>query len=151
MATLHYIIGGPSRWDIMMSIFEDKPLQFTLSDVPHRKGFSLNDDGIVSVVVKTLHDHSTEDPILMDLIPREHLKPTIYHKRDQPSWLIIAEYEHLGAPEAPFDTVLIEYDERTRRGIAVTYSEDEILTNGLINIASYWKEKMDLAITIPRG
>lgn len=144
MATLHHIISGPSRWDLMMSIFEGKPVSFTLSSDPVRKKFSLNDDGIVRVVIKTLHEHSSEDYVLMDMQPMTGRKPSFSPRRDDPAWLIIAEYENLTACDKPFDTVLVEYNERTRRGMAVTYDEDEVMTQPGIYAAAYWAEKTAL-------
>ena len=144
MATLHHIISGPSRWDLMMSIFEGKSVSFTLSDEPGHRRFSLNDDGIVRVVIKTLHEHSSEDYVLMEAPPMTGRKPVFDLRRDEPTWLIIAEYEDVSTAETPFDTALIEYNERTRSGMAVTYSEDEVIHQVGIYVADYWAEKTAL-------
>jgi hypothetical protein len=126
--TTYHVVAGPSKWELMQSLFTRSMVRFTL------------DSGIViEGQVKTLHDHGIEDTIVEE-------DSFTYSADEFHDWLILVE---------PRSNVIysaaIEYHERTRTGAAVwiSYSEYESLredgvpVDAIYRMPSIWARMMD--------
>ena len=107
MISVQNVVSGPSRWDLMISLFNGKPVTFTLDSRL-----------VINGQAKTLHDHHHEDTIIED-------ESFVYALENFHDWLILIE------PSAgeDFYYAAIEYHEKSRTGggIVLTKTEHEAL------------------------
>jgi hypothetical protein len=104
MASIQNIVGGPSKWDLMQSLFTGEKVSFTLES-----GF------VVEGVVTTLHNHSLEDTIVEDL-------NFTYAVNDFHDWLVLV-LPSRGGPRN-FYVAAFEYHEKSRTGAATVLTDE---------------------------
>ena len=128
MTEIRNIVAGPSQWDVMLSLFEDKEVILT---------FDKGDP--VTFVIDTVYDNKGADKLLQ---PGE---TTVTHSRGD-GWLIkgwpISTRENV---DKDIYEVWAEYSFRTRTGICVLVPEseyDEKVTSSFMPIV--WRRAMGI-------
>lgn len=133
MATVQHIVNGPSRWDLMQSLFTRETVSFTLES-----GF------VVKGRVTTLHDHGYDDTIV-DEIKGQNFAYTVENLHD---WLVLM-VPSAGGPQ-DFNVAMFEYHERSRTGASVVITDNEyeslekkIPISDIYYMPSIWLRMMD--------
>jgi len=124
MTTIRKITAGPSRWDLMQSLFTGSNVIFTLDKKQVLEG-----------EVLTLHKHNSEVPLSSN--PNDY--PVNVARLD---WLIYVEFSYDDQPN--LCCAYIEYDVTTRSGLCVLYSDAEFQDSDFPFLADEWARMMGL-------
>lgn len=124
MTTTHKITAGPSKWDLMQSMFTGTDVLFTLDQNLRVAG-----------VVHTLHKHRDE-PRLSDNDADYHVNAA------RLDWLINLRFDCSRYPK--ICSAYIEYDMTTRTGISVLYDDDEFQNTDYPYLPDEWSRMMKL-------
>lgn len=108
MTAIRNIIGGPSKWNIILSLFEDTPITFTFEG-----------GETVSMIVDNVHDFRGGEYI------QQSGEIVLCHPRED-GWLLAGRPSNDQiVKDGLVYQIWIEYDAKSRTGIGVTQSEAE--------------------------
>lgn len=126
MTVIRTIIGGPSKWDIILSLCEDKPVTFTLQD-----------GEVISMIIENVHDFRGGDYI-------QQSGEFVESHPDDDGWLIAGRpSDSLAHRDGRIYQIWIEYDAKPRAGIAVVQSEKEYTDmSEILFLPFVWHEAM---------
>ena len=129
MTRLKHIKKGPSQWEVMLSLFENKPVEFTFSDGSR-----------VSMTIYSVYNFRAGDVLVRPLDYVGH--PT------GNGWLFYG-IELSGDCEPADWEAFIEYDMKTRDGSCKILTEDESLAKSVDTnwLPDFWRQMMDLPQT----
>ena len=124
MTVKKLITAGPSKWDLMQSLFSDCTVMFTLEQNVRIEG-----------EVKTLHKHK-EEPRLSEVDEDYHVNAV------RLDWLIYIQFEY--PKYADYCVAYIEYDMTTRSGLCVIYTDEEFQNADFPHLSNEWSRMMEL-------